>query len=193
MPNDLFCDVCESAVKELDSLLKDNTTVQKINDTLQSICKQIPVVSSECQVIVDEYLPVLINVISTMSPEDVCSDIRLCSPENMHIHQTPPFLRKLAVQSGVGCEICELVTTEILKLLQDESIQEKVTDEVNMLCDLLPSSISSDCTEVVKEYLPEIFKLLASLDPTELCSFFGLCSSDSFLLKGKAFADVEIV
>jgi saposin len=173
----------------LTDLLKDNSTVQLLNSTLQSLCKEIPVVSSECQAVVNEYLPLLIGVITSMSPQDVCYDLRLCSSQGMHIHQTPPLFRKLAAQGVITCDICKVVTTEILKLLQTTSIQDKVTNEVENLCGLLPSSVSGECKEAAEEYLPEIFQLISSLDPAEFCSFFGICSSDSFLLKREAFAE----
>ena len=46
------------------------------------------------------------------------------------------------------------------------------------VCNILPSSIKSECDDFIEEYTPEIIKLLEEkLQPESLCKQIGLCSS----------------
>ena len=46
------------------------------------------------------------------------------------------------------------------------------------VCNILPSSIKSECDDFIQEYTPEIIKLLEEkLQPESLCKQIGLCSS----------------
>ena len=46
------------------------------------------------------------------------------------------------------------------------------------VCNILPSSIKSECDDFIEEYTPQIIKLLEEkLQPESLCKQIGLCSS----------------
>ena len=47
------------------------------------------------------------------------------------------------------------------------------------ICNILPSSIKSECDDFIEEYTPEIIKLLEEkLQPESLCKQIGLCTSE---------------
>ena len=46
------------------------------------------------------------------------------------------------------------------------------------VCNILPSSIKSECDDFIEEYTPQIIQLLEEkLQPESLCKQIGLCSS----------------
>ena len=47
------------------------------------------------------------------------------------------------------------------------------------VCNILPSSIKSECDDFIEEYTPQIIKLLEEkLQPESLCKQIGLCSTE---------------
>lgn len=69
----------------------------------------------------------------------------------------------------------------LLSDLHDTSLnclQQEIEQAVEKVCNLLPSTISSECDSLVEQYGPAIIKLLASeAAPATICGFLGLCGS----------------
>ena len=172
---------------ELDKILKENSTVARINNTLISICKDIPDVAAQCEAIIIKYLPIALNLLASMSPQDVCSYVDLCTSsvsQNRASH-----VKKLSAKSGILCEACEFGIQELQKLMNDSSIQEKIEDGVEEICNILPGDLKTQCNSLVEQYLPQVFSMLEDLDASQICAFAGLCSSTSAdILKARAFA-----
>ena len=57
-------------------------------------------------------------------------------------------------------------------------IKKEIEEALENVCNVLPSSIKSECDDFIEEYTPEIIKLLEEkLQPESLCKQIGLCSS----------------
>merc|ERR1719435_71015 len=91
-----------------------------------------------------------------------------------------------AAPSGY-CADCKKIISGFAAMVDD---QETITQIDNFLlstvCDSLPDSMQQECIVLVKEYVPELAKLVAdNIDATEICTAIHLCAaegSDALLL-----------
>ncbi|KAL9985000.1 hypothetical protein ACROYT_G007351 [Oculina patagonica] len=74
------CEICETLMTYLKNLLADNATQQEILKLLEEGCSLLPSqLSSECNAIVSEYGPVILDLIAQSDPHTLCEEIGLCS------------------------------------------------------------------------------------------------------------------
>jgi len=88
-----FCDVCKMAVRYVDGILEQNATEAQIEDAVRKVCNFMPEsVRTECDQLVEQYEPVLVQLLLQMlDPDFVCMKVGAC-PE--------------AVQRLLGTEQC---------------------------------------------------------------------------------------
>jgi len=88
-----FCDVCKMAVRYIDGILEQNATEAQIEDAVRKVCNFMPeAVRTECDQLVEQYEPVLVQLLLQMlDPDFVCMKVGAC-PE--------------AVQRLLGSEQC---------------------------------------------------------------------------------------
>nr|XP_029511790.1 prosaposin-like isoform X3 [Oncorhynchus nerka] len=88
-----FCEVCKVAVQYIDGILEQNATEAQIEDAVRKVCSFVPeTVRSECDQLVEQYEPMLVQLLLQMlDPDFVCMKLGVC-PE--------------AVQRLLGMEQC---------------------------------------------------------------------------------------
>ncbi|XP_062319006.1 prosaposin isoform X1 [Osmerus eperlanus] len=88
-----YCDVCKMAVRYVDGILEQNATEAEISDAVRKVCSFLPEsVRSECDQLVEQYEPMLVQLLLQMlDPDFVCMKVGAC-PE--------------AVQRLLGVEQC---------------------------------------------------------------------------------------
>uniref|UniRef100_A0A8C8F3Z5 Prosaposin n=1 Tax=Oncorhynchus tshawytscha TaxID=74940 RepID=A0A8C8F3Z5_ONCTS len=88
-----FCEVCKLAVQYIDGILEQNATEAQIEDAVRKVCSFVPeTVRSECDQLVEQYEPMLVQLLLQMlDPDFVCMKLGVC-PE--------------AVQRLLGMEQC---------------------------------------------------------------------------------------
>lgn len=73
------CDVCESAILEIETHLKDPETKMKVIEMLLDGCKRVQGHEQECKKLVFEYGPlILTNLEKYLDSNDICSQIHVC-------------------------------------------------------------------------------------------------------------------
>ncbi|XP_027021506.2 prosaposin isoform X3 [Tachysurus fulvidraco] len=76
------CDLCKELVAVVDKLVKDNSTESEVLSYLEKMCQLVPDegLASQCKEIVDNYFPVLIDIIKGEldDPDVICSALGLC-------------------------------------------------------------------------------------------------------------------
>lgn len=176
------CVLCEFVMKEVDNILKGNTTEAAVTAALEKVCDILPkTIRTECEDLVKQYAPEIIDLlINGLNPQQVCTALKLCTSTRL----TSP-------EASVECILCEFVLKEVDSILDGNTTEAAVEAALDKVCDLLPSTIRSACEDLVKEYAPEIIQLIVNgLDPQEVCTKIGLCTSTR-LTSPKA--DVECV
>ncbi|KAL0983714.1 hypothetical protein UPYG_G00131710 [Umbra pygmaea] len=75
-----FCQVCKMAVNYIDGILEQNSTESEIEDAVRKVCSFLPEsVRSECDQLVEQYEPMLVELLlQMMDPDFVCTKLGAC-------------------------------------------------------------------------------------------------------------------
>lgn len=74
------CVICEYVMTQLEVELKDKNTQKEIEDTVRNICHKLPkTVSDKCTKFVNDYGTLVITLIATTPPKELCTQMQLCS------------------------------------------------------------------------------------------------------------------
>lgn len=77
--DDPQCVVCEFVMAKLEDELKDKSTREEIKTAVENICSKMPKsVSKQCTKFVDQYADLIITLIDTMPPKQICAQMGLC-------------------------------------------------------------------------------------------------------------------
>lgn len=77
--DDPQCVVCEFVMTKLESELKDKTTRDEIRAAVEQVCATMPKsISKQCTKFVDEYADLIITLIDTVPPKEICAQMGLC-------------------------------------------------------------------------------------------------------------------
>lgn len=75
------CVICEYVMTQLETELKDKKTQAEIEDTVRNICKKLPkTVGDKCTKFVNDYGTLVITLIATTPPKELCTEMQLCTP-----------------------------------------------------------------------------------------------------------------
>lgn len=73
------CVLCELVMTRLETELKNKKTQDEIRESVQNICSKLPKsVSSNCKQFVQTYADLIISLVSTVPPKELCGEINLC-------------------------------------------------------------------------------------------------------------------
>lgn len=73
------CVICELIMTRLETELKDKKTQDEIRDAVESICTKLPKsVAPNCKQFVKQYSDLIITLLSTLPPKQLCGEMNLC-------------------------------------------------------------------------------------------------------------------
>merc|ERR1712183_882082 len=182
-PKDLQCELCKYIAGELDKVLDEDSTKKEIEEAMEQACDQLPSdEQDECRSFIKMYAPQIIEyLLGELTPKSVCKEIGQCSAQK--------YMKSKPVTDDETCEICKLVATELDQVFDEDSTQKEIEEALENVCNILPSSIKSECDDFIEEYTPQIIQLLEEkLQPESLCKQIGLCTSEK---KSKPVSDDE--
>uniref|UniRef100_A0A2K5D164 Prosaposin n=1 Tax=Aotus nancymaae TaxID=37293 RepID=A0A2K5D164_AOTNA len=140
----LPCDICKDVVTAAGDMLKDNATEEEILVYLE------------------------------VSPEVVCSLLRLCSGTRLPaltVHVTQP-------KDGGFCEVCKKLVGYLDRNLEKNSTKEEILAALEKGCSFLPDPYQKQCDQFVAEYEPVLIEILVEvMDPSFVCLKIGACPS----------------
>ncbi|XP_075390928.1 prosaposin [Tenrec ecaudatus] len=108
-----------------------------------------------------------------------CQDIKTASECGALRHCLQTVWNKPTVKS-LPCDICKDVIVEAGKLLKESGAEEKITGNLEKVCEWLPNAnLTSSCKTIVDSYLPVILDIIKgeTSRPEEVCSALKLCQS----------------
>jgi len=77
--DDPQCVVCEFIMTKLEAELKDKTTRDEIETAVKNICNVMPKsITKQCDKFVDQYADLIIELIDTVPPKEICSQMGMC-------------------------------------------------------------------------------------------------------------------
>ncbi|KAK7506235.1 hypothetical protein BaRGS_00002347 [Batillaria attramentaria] len=158
---------------------------------------------SQCKDLVKQYSPQLFQIIaSELEPEVVCELLLRCTKPELESEEDFPaatvvtpdtvllavdpteptpseyFVKKSKKNSSVECAICRLAMEVLDARIADNRTEESVMNELEGLCNLLPSTVKEPCDQFIQEYTPAIVDLLLQeLDPLLVCDELQVCDN----------------
>ncbi|BFZ17741.1 hypothetical protein BsWGS_20780 [Bradybaena similaris] len=183
LPTGPECALCEYVIKYLDNILKDNATEQEIVAALEEVCNFVPPsLKSSCVAFITQYTPQLLELLENFPPDQVCSQLGLCSSQVKGKLHIPVDLKTYS--GGLQCDLCDFVVKYLDSTLTKNATEQQIEAALDRVCSLVPSYLKSECTTLIADYTPTILELLKTLvSPDEVCSKLGLCSSQVKALK----------
>jgi len=169
------CEICQFVVGEIENDLKSNKTVDEIVKRLESICNYTRDFKTECNDVVTNYVPDIINrLINGDDPQQVCDHVKLCTNVTRLVVS---FLRS---SDNETCSVCELVAkvAEVYVHEHKNMTQDELLDKLNKLCTDLPSDAGKMCASVVKLMGPTIIaEVIKGAPAEEICKGVRLCDA----------------
>uniref|UniRef100_A0A8C9U6Q4 Prosaposin n=1 Tax=Scleropages formosus TaxID=113540 RepID=A0A8C9U6Q4_SCLFO len=205
-PKEVNGDVCESCVKFItDAQEQAKANSSFIDSLIAQIEKQCdllgPGISDMCKQYVGTYGPLVIQQLMSMQPRDICCRAGFCSSAPMEVlvaaklvpakmfpalkMEEPTEVKPLALKpskkmvrarESPQCVVCEFVMKELESLVENPKEEEAVVHAVEKVCSLLPSTLKSQCKDLIDAYGQAIIELLVQeADPKTICTVLGLC------------------
>ncbi|XP_060558736.1 uncharacterized protein LOC132719018 [Ruditapes philippinarum] len=168
---DIKCDICELIIKELDTIVGQNASADKINATIYNLCSQLPGTAAKYCV---KVAPTIINAIKAgVDPQAACSALNLCASSDKVV-QISKDVR------DIKCDICELIIKEVDTIVGQNTSAEKINATIYNLCSQLPGTAAKYCVMVA----PTIIKAIeAGVDPQAACTALNLCASSAKVVR----------
>jgi len=92
---------------------------------------------------------------------------------------TKPIPEEAVENFKANCALCELIGNKIFEKLTNNATEEEVIEEMELVCDILPSSYKDTCMEYVEEYGKIFYEaFVETADVHEICVMLGLCSAE---------------
>lgn len=185
------CVLCEMIMKEVDTILQGSKVKEEIESALKSVCDRLSTgdLAKECSNFVMQYTEILIDLLKSMPPKEVCSKLGLCTadkaPAKQQLHHVKLVSDKHnsvshlhSVDASVECVVCEYIMSEVDNILKENRSREAIENALKMVCSKLPATISQECTDFVNQYADLVINLLIQEgDPKTVCKALNLCSS----------------
>jgi len=172
--NDDVCTVCKNMVTEARDTLRSNETQEELKEVFEGSCALIPikVIRHECDNLVDEFVPELVETLSSeMNPDLVCSTAGLCNSariDNLLKSYYASNPRK------TECDFCKAETVKIKRKIR-EIAKDDVEDKLLEACGLL-GSYSDACRATLIDNFDAVYRMLQRINEQEVCDAVGLCS-----------------
>nr|XP_020735991.1 proactivator polypeptide-like 1 [Odocoileus virginianus texanus] len=188
MQGPVACDVCLQVVQRLDHWLESSSSKTLISQALERVCSALPPpVGRECIKLVDTYTPTLVDVLSRITPEKMCTVVRLCRAwrRARAVHEGPANLPPSLLDRDSLCRGCRRLFSLSVHNLEQKSTERRVLRAFKLACGILPLPFMVQCGRFVSEYQPVLMETLRDMmDPTTLCTKLRACRDPRDVLLG---------
>lgn len=126
------CVICEFVMAKLDADLNDKKTDDAIKNALRNVCSKLPAtVGKSCKQFIDYYFDMVIVLLETMKPSEVCADMKLCPAPSFH------DVMKLETVRGdlLECAICKGLVEGIDTVIEDPYTDVNIENLEEKLCE----------------------------------------------------------
>ncbi|XP_051773653.1 prosaposin [Ctenopharyngodon idella] len=209
-PKQMDKDVCQDCVTFLtdtqDEAKTNASFISALLTQVESQCELLgPGMSDVCKQYISQYGPLVFQQLMSMQPKDICGRAGFCPLQKKSVPmemlmpaksipavktfpatklETPalakPAKKLVRVRDSPQCAICEFVLKELESMIEDHTSEAEIVQAVEKVCDILPSSLTAQCKDLIDAYGQAIIELLVQeADPKTICSFLALCNGVS--------------
>ncbi|XP_043534566.1 prosaposin [Chiloscyllium plagiosum] len=200
------CDLCTEVVSVMGNLLKDNATEEELKSYLEKACDLLPnpTLTSQCNELVDEYLPVILDILKgeLENPEVVCSALHLCQslqaslakkdilsneiPEVDMSELTSPFIANVPLllypqqatepksNDAVCLDCTQFITDLQISVKENALVLDKLISQLKQQCNLGPG-LTELCEKYIVQQAPRVAEILTHTGAKEICTTNGFC------------------
>ncbi|XP_061766494.1 prosaposin isoform X1 [Nerophis ophidion] len=201
------CQDCIKFLSDTQAEAKANSSfVDSLIETIENKCDLMgPGLSDMCRQYVSQYGSLAVEQLLSMEPKDACSNAGFCSAmkkstpmlnllpakmlpatksvlalnlvpaTKMQSKSAKPMVR---VRDSPMCAICEFVMNQLESMLKNKTTEDEVIQAVEKVCAYLPSSLGTECKDLIDTYGQAIIELLIQeADPKTVCTVLALCNS----------------
>ncbi|GAA6094238.1 prosaposin isoform X3 [Tachysurus ichikawai] len=178
------CAVCEFVMKEIESLIQDQTTEDEVVQAVEKVCSILPsTLSAQCKDLIDTYGQAIIELlIQEADPKTICSLLGLCRDASRTF---VPVMVKAEFVAGGFCDVCKMAVRYVDGILEQNATEAQIEEAVKKVCNFLPDEYKTQCDQLIEQYEPLIVQLmLQALDPEFVCMKLGACPGVLRMLLG---------
>lgn len=203
-------DVCQDCVTFItdtqDEARVNSSFINTLIAQVENQCELLgPGMSDMCKEYISQYGPLVFQQLMSMQPKDICARAGFCPTKQKSVPMekllpaksipavkmfpavkvekpvaTMPAKNLVRVRDSPQCAICEYVMKEIENMIQDQTSEAEIVQAVEKVCNILPSTLTAQCKDLIETYGQAIIDLLVQeADPKTVCSFLALCSGVS--------------
>uniref|UniRef100_A0A3P8T9E6 Prosaposin n=1 Tax=Amphiprion percula TaxID=161767 RepID=A0A3P8T9E6_AMPPE len=169
------CAICEFVMKQLESMLEDQTTEEEVIQAVEKVCTLLPsTLTAQCKDLIETYGQAIIELlVQQADPKTVCTVLALCNDASRKFVSA---LDQPRFKAGGYCDVCKMAVNYIDGILEKNATEAEIEEAVMKVCNFLPSSYRAECDQLVEQYEPILVQLLLQmLDPDFVCMKVGAC------------------
>jgi len=182
---DEVCEICKDMVGQARDTLLSNETQEELREVFEGSCDLIPImiVRKECKVLVDQFVPELVETLSSeMNPDTVCTVAGLCNSERIDLMLEDMYSK------NEHCKTCKtLMSTAQDNLTAFSDVQFE--DKMHELCGYF-DSYSDACMYTVTTQLTTIRAIIQAWVSPEACAK-SVCLSKNIVSVTQYSEDIE--
>lgn len=123
------CVLCEFVIQKIEDELNDKKTDDEIKHVVKNVCSKMPsTVSKQCNEFVDYYFDMIIALIETSPPKEVCSRMALCANK---LEQNYEEIKN----DLYSCAVCKGVVESIDTIIEDPQIDINLENLEERICE----------------------------------------------------------
>ncbi|XP_030626295.1 prosaposin isoform X3 [Chanos chanos] len=169
------CTICEFVMKEVDDLLEEERSEEKVLQAVEKVCSLLPsTVRAQCKDLIETYGQAIIDLlVQEADPKTVCTVLGLCKEASRAFVSV---MDKAEFEAGGFCDVCKMAVRYVDGILQQNATEAEIEEAVKKVCNFLPEAYRSECDQLVEQYEPLLIQLLLqTLDPDFVCMKLGAC------------------
>lgn len=169
------CVLCEFVIQKIEDDLNDKKTDEQIKTTVKNICSKMPsTISKQCNEFVDYYFDMIIAVIETSPPAEVCNRMALCPKPGLEENFE-------AIKKDIySCAVCRGVVESIDSIIEDPGVDTTLENFEEKICEKFAGKFKDKCHNLASTYGVAIINLLKNMaESDQICFKFHLCENDA--------------
>ncbi|XP_061602205.1 prosaposin [Cololabis saira] len=169
------CAICEFVMKQLESMLQDQSTEEEVIAAVEKVCTVLPSsLTAQCKDLIETYGQAIIELlVQEADPKTVCTALALCNGAG---RTYVVALDQHRFKVGGYCEVCKMAVNYMDGILEKNATEAEIEEAVKKVCSFLPESYQTQCDQLIEQYEPMLVQLLLQmLDPDFVCMKLGAC------------------
>lgn len=172
-PSTTSCILCEFVMTKIEEELNDTQRSDDIKHVVKNICSKMPSsISKQCNQFIDYYFDMIIVLIETTKPTEICQELKLC-PKYSDALET----QLVEIQKDIyTCALCRGVVESLDTIIEDPQVDIKLEGLEEKICEKFAGKFKEKCHNLASTYGVAIINLMKNLtESDQICFKLELC------------------